>query len=387
MMEYICPNRKICDLGASRIVDINVALPTQTGKAKKMITQTRTIQLLDLPPHFDGKRAYEPSYQANVPALETAAAQWARKYNLLPAPGDAKKIYVLDIDDQGDFDFQNGSLFVAGRSGTGAMDALRLRTEFVYRYLAYITLLKNTMDSHVPFQVFSGCAHLNKDGNHPAAHTIIPADVYRSDYRPNPAMAAQIGTDPVWLQKQFYYYCEQLDKTGKYQLYIWPYHCLIGSPGHRLAGLMEEARLFHAFARGADNTPEIKGGNPLTEHYSIFAPEVMTTWDGRQIPGAQKNARLLKLLLSGNLVFLMGEAASHCFKTSTQDILTEILAVDPALAGKIVILRDCTTSVVVPGVVDFTDDAERAIQNFQDAGMHVVDSTDAAAIEELILKS
>lgn len=351
-----------------------------------MTAKTKALKLLDLPPHYNPAAARNANYQADAAQILTEAAKWRKDQNLKPVASDQRRVHVLDIDDQFDFDFPAGTLFVSGRSGTGGMDAAKRRVEFIYRYLGVISQITNTMDTHLPFQVFYGSAHLNRDGDHPAPHTVISAADYMANYRPNPAMAAQIGVDAVWLQRQFNYYCQELEKSGKYQLYIWPYHCMLGSPGHRLAGVMEEARLFHCFARGAENLPEIKGGNPLTEHYSIFAPEVTTTWDGRPIPGAQKNVRLIKALLSDHRVFIMGEAASHCVRTSVADFLTEVQSVDPALAKKVVILRDCTTAVVVPGVVDFTDEAERAIQNFQDAGMNVVDSTDEGAIEELILR-
>jgi hypothetical protein len=44
-----------------------------------------------------------------------------------------------------------------------------------------------------------------------------------------------------------------------------------------------------------------------------------------------------------------------------QDILTEILARDAGLARQVYVLGDCTSSVVVPGVIDYTD---RADENF-----------------------
>ena len=57
------------------------------------------------------------------------------------------------------------------------------------------------------------------------------------------------------------------------------------------------------------------------------------------------------------------------------DLLNDIKALDPTLAGKVYLLEDCTSPVVVPGVIDFTDDADAAYQRFADAGMHRVQST------------
>jgi len=46
------------------------------------------------------------------------------------------------------------------------------------------------------------------------------------------------------------------------------------------------------------------------------------------------------------------------------------------LLGKVYLLEDCTSPVVVAGVVDYTDDADEAWRRFAEAGMHVVRSTD-----------
>ena len=59
------------------------------------------------------------------------------------------------------------------------------------------------------------------------------------------------------------------------------------------------------------------------------------------------------------------------------DLLREIRAQDESLSEKVYLLDDCTSSVVVPGVVDFTEQADAAFKRFADAGMHVVRSTDA----------
>ncbi|HEY2655378.1 MAG TPA: hypothetical protein VGI55_06285 [Solirubrobacteraceae bacterium] len=46
------------------------------------------------------------------------------------------------------------------------------------------------------------------------------------------------------------------------------------------------------------------------------------------------------------------------------------------LAERTYLLEDCTSAVVVPGVVDYTDEADAAFARFAAAGMHVVRSTD-----------
>jgi len=58
------------------------------------------------------------------------------------------------------------------------------------------------------------------------------------------------------------------------------------------------------------------------------------------------------------------------------DLLQEIQATDPSLAKKVYLLEDCTSAVVIPGVVDFSEQAEAAFARFAEAGMHRVRSTD-----------
>ncbi|HNB40255.1 MAG TPA: hypothetical protein PLG52_02075, partial [Anaerolineales bacterium] len=70
---------------------------------------------------------------------------------------------------------------------------------------------------------------------------------------------------------------------------------------------------------------------------------------------------------------------SHCVAWTVQDLLDDILAVDPQLAKKVYLLEDCSSAVVVPGVVDHTDAANEAYGRFARAGMHVVKSTDEIA--------
>jgi hypothetical protein len=57
------------------------------------------------------------------------------------------------------------------------------------------------------------------------------------------------------------------------------------------------------------------------------------------------------------------------------DLLTDA----PEIAARLYLLDDCTSPVVVPGVVDYTDDADAAYARFADAGAHVVRSTDPMA--------
>jgi nicotinamidase-related amidase len=96
--------------------------------------------------------------------------------------------------------------------------------------------------------------------------------------------------------------------------------------------------------------------------------------DGSGRPIAQKNTRFLQKLLNFDAVIIGGQAKSHCVAWTIDDLLTEILTIDPALAKKVYLLEDCTSPVVVPGVIDFTAQADQAFDRFAQAGMHIVKS-------------
>ena len=57
------------------------------------------------------------------------------------------------------------------------------------------------------------------------------------------------------------------------------------------------------------------------------------------------------------------------------DLLEAGTAREAELAPRVYLLEDCTSPVVVPGVVDYTDAADAAFERFADAGMHGVNST------------
>jgi nicotinamidase-related amidase len=339
---------------------------------------------LPLPPFYDPAHAASWSYRPDQDQLGPAAAAWRAAHGVRPSASDEARIHLLLIDVQKDFCFPDGSLYVAGRSGTGAVDDSRRIAELIYRNLGVITEITTTMDTHFAYQIFFPAFWVDRADQPLTAHRVITGDEIASGaVRPNPAMARWLcNGNYAWLVKQVQYYCRELEKAGKYQLYLWPPHCLLGSDGHALAGVVHEARLFHALARVAQSSVEVKGGNPLTENYSVLRPEVLTRFDGA--PLAQRNTQFIKTLLAADAVIIAGQAASHCVKSSIDDLLDEIVASDPALARKVYLVTDCMSAVTVPDgkgglAVDFTPQAVAALQRFADAGMHLVRSIDPIA--------
>ena len=135
---------------------------------------------------------------------------------------------------------------------------------------------------------------------------------------------------------------------------------------------LEEALFFHAIARRSQTRFEVKGRNPLTEHYSVLGPDVLHGSGGETL--GERNTRLLEHLLTFDAVIVAGQAKSHCVAWTVGDLLRDA----PELATRLYLLEDCTSPVVVPGI-DYTDAADAAFARFAGAGVHVVRSTESLA--------
>lgn len=342
---------------------------------------------LELPPFYDAANASNWDYAPNVDTLFSLAKDWRRQFGITDAAQDERKIRLLLIDLQKDFCFKRGALYVGGRSGEGAIRDNARIAEFIHRYIYLITEIITTLDTHVPFQIFFPSFWLDEDGNY-----LLPFDIILDDLtilrggkpagkaRVNPAMARILNLDYGWLVEQAAFYCRELIRMGSDPLCIWTYHCLEGSPGHALAGVIDEARMLHSFVRQVQAWIEIKGLEPLSEKYSIFQLEVMRRFDGTEFPDAQ-NEKLLCELMAGYRLIVAGQAGSHCEKKSLDHLLEYIQKVDPALASQVYIMIDCTSAVTVPNpaggfFVDCTETMENAFAKYAEAGMHLVKSTD-----------
>ncbi|KKW22324.1 MAG: hypothetical protein UY71_C0002G0016 [Parcubacteria group bacterium GW2011_GWB1_52_7] len=338
------------------------------------------ITTLPFPAHYDPANVAKWSYGPNQMDLFSSAHLWAKAQGVRPSGSDKTKLLLLLIDVQKDFGFKEGTLYVGGRSGKGAVEDSRRTAEFIYRNAGIITDITVTMDTHFPYQIFFTSFWLDRDGNHPAPfQEIVTDDIRSGKLRPNPAMAWWLCEgNYTWLVKQAMFYTAELERAGKYKLYLWPPHCLLGGDGHALVGAIQEARLFHSLMRGSRASVEIKGGNPLTENYSVLRPEVLMRWDGE--PLGQKSTAFIEKLLTSDAVAIAGQAASHCVKSSIDDLLSEITTADPKLAKKVYVITDCMSAVTVPDgkggfLADFTPQVEDAFKRFTAAGMNLVTST------------
>jgi nicotinamidase-related amidase len=325
---------------------------------------------LPLPPHYDAGRV-DQVWRVAYEERARGAGEWAKAHGLSAAAEDELRIALLVVDAQNTFCLPDFELFVAGRSRRGAVEDSKRLAEFLYRNLGAITQVFPSLDTHRAMQVFHAVWLVDEQGNHPPPYTLVSAkDVEEGRWRVNPAVAASLHIDPGYAARHLAHYTRALAEGGKYDLTIWPYHAILGGVGHALVSAIEEAIFFHAMARSSQPDFQVKGDNALTEHYSMLGPEVTEGPDGETL--AHKNTELIEKLLTFDAVAVAGQAKSHCVAWTIDDLLTT----ERRLAERTYLLEDCTSPVAVPGVVDYTDEANAAFERFAAAGMHVVRSTD-----------
>lgn len=328
-----------------------------------------------IPAHFDPHKVAEVW---KVPYQQRAqeAQEWAERYDIQPASADSFKISLLCVDMQNTFCHPDFELFVGGLSGTGAIDDNQRLAQFIYRNLGWISEISATMDTHQAVQIFHAIYLVNELGEHPQPHTTISfEDVQEGRWKFNSLLADHLGITADYGQQELLYYVNELKKKKKYDLTIWPYHAMLGGIGHALVSSIEEALFFHTIARKTQTDFIIKGDNPLTESYSAIGPEVTEGPDGEQI--GRKSGEIFEKLLQSDALIIAGEAKSHCVAWTVEDLLADIQAHDASLAKKVYLLEDCTSPVVVPGVLDYSAQADAAFERFTQAGMHRVLSSNS----------
>lgn len=235
------------------------------------------------------------------------------------------KVQLLIIDPQNDFcDIAGAALPVPGANAD-----LDRTAALVERLGDRIDAIHVTLDSHHPLDIAHPTWWSDENGEAPAPFTTISvADVDSGRWVPRDS--ANAAGSRV--------YVHNLAEQGRYQLIVWPEHCLIGSWGHNVQSNLAASLNRWGRARMTTVNYVRKGENPSTEHYSAILAEVPDHADASTLV----NTDLLRRLQSADTILIAGEALSHCVASTVRDIADQL---GPDMVGKLTLLEDCCSPV------------------------------------------
>ena len=200
---------------------------------------------------------------------------------------------LLLIDCQKDFHPGGGSLEVPNAD----TDSVRI-TQFIADNISSISRVVATMDSHHPLHIAHPHFWSDTSGNHPNPFTVIsnqdiqngkwiPRDDIVAPHMEHEILAQDTNNNTVLPTKDLFdsngklniqqwclEYTSRLETKGKFQLMIWPEHCLIGTDGHNLTTNIASSLMDWCRATGGSVEWVHKGQHLLTEMYSALCAEV-----------------------------------------------------------------------------------------------------------------
>ncbi|MBN1428792.1 MAG: hypothetical protein JXB07_10435 [Anaerolineae bacterium] len=271
------------------------------------------------------------------------------------ADSDEKRVVLMLVDAQVDFIHPDGALSVPG-----AVDDTRRTIEWLLRNTGHVTTIVASLDTHIPRQIFYPTWWVDVSGRHPAPFTLITAaDVEQGVWKP--------VEEPEWSRR----YVHDLESQSKKTLMIWPYHTMVGTPGHAIAPALYEAIAYHSAARSTQPVFLVKGSIAKTEHYSILEPEVKVP----DAPLGDLNVSLLEMLSTYDLLYMAGQAKSHCVLETVTTLYRYFADHAPEKISRWRFLEDCTSSVAHPEI-DFDALANAELGRFVEQGMQMARSVD-----------
>jgi len=234
------------------------------------------------------------------------------------------KNVLLIIDPQNDF-HEGGSLAVKGASADSSRIAQLIRTKKFHTIVV-------TLDTHQYVDIGHPIWWTNDEKQEPKPFiTITTKDIEKGTWR------AARPEDQDWTSK----YVKQLEKNKRFQHTIWPYHCIVGTPGHGIREEINKALEWWAKKNSQLVTFMWKGTNPKAEMYSAFKADV-------EVPGADEtklNKQVLDRLFRYDNIVVCGQALSHCVQNSVIDMVGYFNTKTKGEKPKIQLLANCTSPV------------------------------------------
>lgn len=208
-----------------------------------------------------------------------------------------------------------------------------------------------TLDTHAKLDIAHKLWWVDQNGNHPSNFTQITV----SDVENKVWMAA----DPKE-QDYSYFYVKKLLENNKYQLTIWPDHCIDNTEGHKVNDELLETLKNWEMLNNKKVLYVNKGVNPKTEHYSGLKAEVELEDDS----DTKLKTDLINYMNTFEKIQVSGEASSHCLGSTAIDLLLNMPTKD---RKKVDILINCTSPV--PGC---EAQAENLLNKANDLGANLV---------------
>lgn len=249
--------------------------------------------------------------------------------------------HVLIIDPQNSFCDPKGELYVP----RAEKDMVRL-ARFIEKLGPSINRITVTLDSHNRMHISHPVWWIDENGNHPEPFTALTAEDVRN--------GRFTTSDP----KDYEWSLSYLEKTVPHV--IWPMHCLIGTWGHEVYAPLKKV-LDDWAEKHTDLSYFIKGSSRYTEHFSAVKASVDVPGD----PATQVNMSLVQSLAGADMIYVSGEASSHCVADTVMDLIEQ----DPTLATKITLVRDCMSPVD-----GFKNLSKRFFSEATDKGVHITDA-------------
>jgi len=282
----------------------------------------------------------------------------------MKAMGRGKKILLI-IDPQNDF--HEESLLINGEVKNGSL-AVGHSAEDAKKIVDLINSGKFD-EIHVSLDTHTS-NHIGHDGFYESGYKAM--GIYDGNQ-----IAKDLPED--YLKKYNTEHKKPEARGGPYMM--WPLHCIENTDGHKIFGSIHDA-LEAAKGSGKNVKYHIKGQNELTEMYSIFSATVdpktccnmEKRYSGKNTKmydiavglnsyedacvhvnlNTKRNEGLINHLLGSggqNTVYVCGQAKSHCVADSIIDLLK-------AKKGKVYLVNDASSPVVVPGL-DLADIAAK----------------------------
>lgn len=212
-----------------------------------------------------------------------------------------------------------------------------------------------TQDTHHVIDISHPSYWMDGQRNRPAPFTLITSkDVENGTWI------------PVYYMKQTLDYLKALENQGEYPHLIWPEHCINGSWGAAIVDPLMDAIKTFCRENGKVHTVIQKGEIPFTEHFGALRANIPDP----KYPTTGINTTLINSLMSHDVVYLAGEARSHCVANTLKQVMQEA----PALLPKITVLYDCMSDVFNNGQP--WDFAEKIYEDAKNSNVKFIKSTE-----------